>query len=122
MDVAVPQLAPVGEQPALDASMPENVSDSAQSASVSDLGLQETVSNPEVLGPDSLLADWCIRLEDCRSIPDLKTQDSREGSDALFRVYQENPVATDTPAATPAAWKERLRPRKSAASTRGHVS
>ena len=48
MDVAVTQLAPVSEQPALDASMPENVSDSEQSASATGLGLQETVSNPDL--------------------------------------------------------------------------
>ena len=35
-------------------------------------------------------------------MPDLKTQDSCEGSDALPRVSQETPVATDTPTTTPA--------------------
>ena len=39
-DVAVPQLAPVGEHPALDASTLENVSDPEQSANATNFGLK----------------------------------------------------------------------------------
>ena len=75
MDVALTQLAPVSEQPALDASTPENVSDSEQSASATGLGLQETVSNPDIREPDSLLADGVSdsRTPGADIMPDLKT-------------------------------------------------